>query len=96
MHGGPSRERKLKLEKMPFKKPLLFKSSPYFHHKEKIFFFLSLSLSTSFLPSFFLSYLYEMIDVNQTYYGTHFTIYVSQVTTLYTLELYSAVCQVCT
>ena len=30
------------------------------------------------------------MDVNQTYCGYHFTIYVSQAITLYTLNLYSA------
>ena len=34
-----------------------------------------------------------MIDVNLTYCGNYFTIYVSQIIMLYSLNLYSAVCQ---
>ena len=34
-----------------------------------------------------------MMDVNETYCGHHFTIYVSQTIMLYTLNLYSDVCQ---
>ena len=41
------------------------------HHKEKIF---------------FLPYLYEMMDVYQTYCGHHFTIYVSQTFVTYSLN----------
>ena len=51
------------------------------HHKEKVFSF-----------SFFV-YLYEMMDVDQTYCGDNFTIDVSRITTLYTLNLCSPGCQ---
>ena len=50
------------------------------HHKEKIFFIS-------------LMYLYEMMDVHQTYCDNHFMTYVSQISMLYTLHLYSDVCQ---
>ena len=52
------------------------------HHKEKKFFFL-----------FFLLYLHEVMDINKTYCGNHFTIYFSQTIMQYTLNLYSDVCQ---
>lgn len=38
-------------------------------------------------------YLYELMDTNKTYCGSHFAIYVSQVITLHTLNLHGAVCQ---
>lgn len=38
-------------------------------------------------------YLFEMMDVDQTYCGNHFTINVSQIIMLSTLNLYSAVYQ---
>lgn len=51
------------------------------HHKKKNFFFLILLTL----------YLYEVMDVHWTHCG-HFITYVSQVTTLYTLNLHSAAC----
>ena len=51
-------------------------------HKEKIYFSISLML-----------YIYEMIYTQQTYCDNHFMMYVSQIIMLYTLNLYSAVCQ---
>lgn len=35
----------------------------------------------------------RVMDVNQTYCGNHFTIYLSQIILMYTLNLYSVVCQ---
>ena len=49
------------------------------HHKENFF--------------IFLLYLYEMMDVNLTYCDNHFTTYVNQIIMLYTLTLYSGICQ---
>ena len=49
------------------------------HHKEKVF------LSFSFIL-----YLCEVMDVHC---GDHFMMYVSQIMILYTLNLYSAICQ---
>lgn len=43
---------------------------------------------------FFFLYLYEIMDVRKTYCGSHFTIHVSEIM-LYTLNSYSAVCQLC-
>ena len=42
---------------------------------------------------FYLSYLYKMMDVNLSYYGNQSMMYVSQMSMLYTLNLYSDVCQ---
>ena len=38
-------------------------------------------------------YLYEMVDVEQIYCDNHFMIFVSQIIMLYTLNLYTVVCQ---
>ena len=38
-------------------------------------------------------YFYNMVAINYTYYGNHFTRYVSQVITWYTVMLYSALGQ---
>ena len=38
-------------------------------------------------------YLHEMMDVNYTYCDNNFMMYVSQITMLYNLNLYKAVCQ---
>ena len=38
-------------------------------------------------------YLYEVMNVNSVYCGNHFTIYVTQIIMLHTLNLHSAVCQ---
>ena len=51
------------------------------HHKGNIF---SISL---------ILYLHEMTDDHQTYQGDHFMMCVSQTIMLYTLNLYSTVCQ---
>lgn len=37
--------------------------------------------------------LYEMMDVNETQYGNHFTIQIGHVIMLYTLNLHSTLCQ---
>lgn len=58
------------------------------HHKEKYFFLFSLF---SFLS--FLWYLYKVRDANHTYRGDHFTICVSHIITLYSLDLCSDVCK---
>lgn len=54
------------------------------HYKEK---------KKAFFSLFFLSYLYEMMDVSITSCGNNFAIYVSQIIVLYTLNLYSAIGQ---
>ena len=51
------------------------------HHKQKIF------------SIFKILYLYEMIDVHQTYSGNQFMMYVSQIIMLSTLNSHSSVCQ---
>ena len=51
------------------------------HHKEKNIFSFS-----------FILYLYDMMDVHQTYHSNHVMKYLSQIM-LYTLNLCSAVCQ---
>lgn len=38
-------------------------------------------------------HLYEMMNVNKTDCGKHFTVYVSQVIMLYILNIYSGTCQ---
>ena len=43
--------------------------------------------------SSFVVCLYEMMNVNQTFCDDHFTIYLSQIIVLYTLNLHSVVCQ---
>ena len=48
------------------------------HHKENFF--------SSIL------YLYEMMDIHQTYCDDHFMMFVSHIFMLYTLNLYSAAC----
>lgn len=40
----------------------------------------------------FLCYLYEILDANYTYCDNHFTVYVSQLLMLYSLNLYCDVC----
>ena len=52
------------------------------HHKENIFFLI-----------LFLLYLYEIMDTNQTYFGSIFTIFVNQSLGLYTLSLYRGTCR---
>ena len=42
---------------------------------------------------FFLLYLYEMMNVHWIYCGNYFLMYVSQMIMLFTLTLYSAICQ---
>ena len=39
-------------------------------------------------------YPYEMLDVREAYYGSHFMMDVSQIITPYTVNVYSVVCQV--
>ena len=51
------------------------------HHKEKTFLY------------FFNFCIHEMMDVPLTYCGHHFMMCISQIIMLYTLNLYSAVCQ---
>ena len=51
------------------------------HHKENFFLFI-----------YFLLYLYEIMDTNQTYFGSIFTIFVNQSLGLYTLNLYKDTC----
>ena len=48
-----------------------------FHHKEKFYF----------------SYLYQVVDIKEIYYGNLFATYISQIIIPYTLNLYSTVCQ---
>ena len=43
----------------------------------------------------FILYLYKTMDIHETYCDNHFRMYVTQIITLYTLNLYSAVCQLC-
>jgi len=52
------------------------------HHGEKKIFSMSLILEV-----------YDLMGVHQTCCSSHFIIYVSQISMLYTLNLYSAVCQ---
>lgn len=42
---------------------------------------------------FFFLYLYDMMDVHKTYCDNHFMMYKSQIIKLYSLNLYSAMCQ---
>ena len=55
--------------------------NPKSSHKEKTFF-----------PFSFTLYCYAMVDVHETYYGNHFIMYISQVITPYTLNLYRIDC----
>ena len=48
-----------------------------------------------FFSNSFMLYLYETMDVHYTYCGHHFMMYVSHIIILYTLNCYSAVCQLC-
>lgn len=45
------------------------------------------------LFSFFLLYLYEKMDITQTYYGNHFIMYINQTIMLYALNLYTDIWQ---
>ena len=45
-----------------------------------------------FFPYSLILYLYEMMNVLYTYSDNHFMMYVGQIVSLYTLNLYSTIC----